>query len=205
MAPPRVAGEADLGAIAETLARAFERYPVWEWAFEPEGGREARLAALRAVFGFCAAAALPHGWVRVSERVEAVALWVPPGEPEMSSADAQRFPSFLRATVAAEASAERVLAAMDAFERTQPAGPPHFFLSMLGTHPDHAGHGHGTALLVANLVEVDAAGAPAFLETSVPANVPRYERLGFRVEREVELLAGISSTQMWRSPAGQAA
>lgn len=204
MRPPRVAAEADLEAIAETLARAFERYPVWAWAFEPEPDRIARLAAMRAVFGFCAGAALGSGWVRVTDRAEAVALWVPPGEPEMSPADAERFPAFVRASVAAAASAERILAAIDAFDRTHPAEPPHFFLSMLATHPGHAGHGLGTALLAANLEEVDAARAPAFLETSSPANVPRYERLGFRAEREVELLAGLRSTQMWRPPGAAA-
>ncbi len=202
MAPARVAGEADLEAIAETLARAFERYPVWEWAFEPEPDRARRLAAMGAVFGFCAAAALDHGWARVSGGAEAVALWVPPGEAEMSPADAERFPAYVRASVGTEATADRILAAMDAFDRTQPTGPPHYFLSMLGTHPDHAGHGHGTALLTANLEEIDAAGARSFLETSAPANVQRYERLGFRVEREVELLAGLRSSQMWREPAG---
>ncbi len=199
MPAARVAGEADLEAIAETLARAFERYPVWEWAFEPEADGERRLAAMRAVFGFCAGAALGLGWVRVSDGVEAVALWVPPGQADMSEADAERFPALVREACAG-ASAERVLAAMAAFERTQPTAPPHHFLSMLGTHPDHAGHGHGTALLAANLAEIDAAGGTAFLETSAAAVIPRYERLGFRVEREVELIAGIGSTQMWRAP-----
>ena len=199
----RVATEADLESIAETLARAFEHYPVWQWAFEPEPERATRLAAMRAVFGFCAGAALGYGWVRVRDGVEAVALWIPPGEPEMSPADAERFPALVRG-VCAEPTADRILAAMQAFERTRPTGPPHYFLDMLGTHPDHAGHGYGMALLSANLEEIDAAGAPAFLETSDAANVPRYERLGFRVEREVELLAGIRSAQMWRPPGGPA-
>ncbi|HEY2714718.1 MAG TPA: GNAT family N-acetyltransferase [Solirubrobacterales bacterium] len=203
MSPPRrVAEQADLEAIAETLARAFERYPVWQWAFEPEPDRASRLAGMRAVFGFCAGAALACGWVRVSDGVEAVALWIPPGEAEMSPADAERFPALVRASVGTEQTADRILAAMEAFERTQPTGPPHYFLDMLGTHPDHAGHGYGRALLGANLEEIDAAGAPAFLETSSPANIPRYERLGFRVEREVDLLAGLSTTQMWRPPGG---
>jgi ribosomal protein S18 acetylase RimI-like enzyme len=198
----RVASEADLEAIAETLARAFEHYPVWEWTVDPEADRERRLATLAAVFGFGASAALRYGWVRVTAGVEAVALWIPPGEPEMTPADAGRFPSFVRAKVGAAASAERILAASEAFDRTQPSEPPHYFLSMLGTHPDHAGHGHGMRLLAANLEEIDAAGGLAFLETSAAANVGRYERLGFRVEREVELLAGIGSTHMWRQPGG---
>jgi GNAT superfamily N-acetyltransferase len=197
--PPRVAGEDDLEAIGATLARAFEHYPVWEWAFEPEADRERRLTALAAVFAFSAGAALRYGWVRVTAGVEAVALWIPPGEPEMAQADVERFPSFVR-EVCTAASARRILAAGEAFDRTQPTAPPHYFLSMLGTHPDQAGHGHGMRLLAANLEEIDAVGGTVFLETSVPENVARYERLGFRVDREVELLAGIGSTQMWREP-----
>jgi GNAT superfamily N-acetyltransferase len=198
---PRVATEADLPAVAETLARAFEHGPVWSWATDAEPGlsREDRLAALRAVFGFYAAAVLGYGWVRVSGGVEAVALWIPPGAPGMPPAEEEQFSSFVRASMGG-ASAERVLAAMEAFDRVQPAEPPHYFLAMLGTHPDHAGHGYGMRLLAANLEEIDATGAPAFLETPDPANVPRYERAGFHLDTEVELLAGIRSTQMWRHP-----
>lgn len=58
-----------------------------------------KLAALRAIFGFCAAAALDYGWVRVSDGVEAAAVWIPPGEPEMSSADAERLPELARRSV----------------------------------------------------------------------------------------------------------
>jgi GNAT superfamily N-acetyltransferase len=193
---PRVAVEADLEAIAKTLARAFDTDPVWGWGFEA-ADHEHKLAALRAVFGFCAEAALGYGWVRVTDGVEAVALWIPPGEPEMSPADAARMPALIEAACGPE-SAPRVKALMAAFERTHPTEPPHFYLSLLGTHPDHAGQGLGMGLLAANLEEIDAAGAPAYLESSNAANVPRYERHGFQAQREIELIAGIPATQMWR-------
>ncbi len=204
---PRVAAEADLDAIAETLARAFEDDRAWGWCFESEGGPadpERKLAALRAIFRFCAAAVLDYGWVRVTDGVEAVALWIPPGEPGMSPADAERFPAVIRASAEDEATAERLLRLMEGFDRDRPTEPPHYFLDVLGTHPDHAGHGHGLGLLAANLAEIDAAGgAPVLLETSKPHNVPLYERVGFRVEREVEVVPGIASTHMWRRPIGR--
>jgi GNAT superfamily N-acetyltransferase len=194
----RVAGEEDLPAIAEALALAFESDPVWGWGFE-EAERERKLAGLRAVFGFCAAAALPLGWVRVSAGVEAAAIWIPPCEPEMSEADAERFPAFVRESCGAQ-SGPRVLALLDAFERTHPHEPAHFYLSLLATHPDHAGRALGAGLVAANLEEIDARGAPAYLESSNPANLGRYERLGFRPRGEVELVPGIPATQMWREP-----
>jgi GNAT superfamily N-acetyltransferase len=201
---PRVAEEGDLAAVGETLALAFEHDPVWSWAFAGVGDtvdRERKLAALAAVFGFAAASVLPAGWVRVTEGVEAVALWVAPGSPELTPEDAGRFPDLVR-EACGEPAATRILEAIALFDELQPREPEHWFLSMLGTHPDHAGRGHGMALLAASLEEIDAAGGPAFLETSVPALVPRYERHGFRPTREDTILAGIPSIQMWRRGGG---
>lgn len=199
LAEARVAVEGDLDAIGETLGRAFEGDPLWGWCFEGEP-RERKIAGLGGIFRFYAAAALEHGWVRIVGDGAAVAIWIPPGVPEMSPADEERFPAFVVETCSPTAAA-RVLELMEAFEANHPHGPPHFYLSVLGTNPDHAGHGLGMALVAANLAEIDTAGAPAFLESTNPANVARYERAGFRVDRQVELVKGISAAQMWRRPA----
>ena len=198
----RAATEEDLPAVGEALAHAFEHDPLWGWAFEA-AERERKLAALAAVFGFFAEAALDLGWVRVTGAVEAVALWIPPGSPEMSPADEERMPGVVGEACGPESGA-RVMDLLGAFEATHPHEPPHFYLSLLATHPDHAGHGHGIGLVAACLEEIDAGDPPAaaFLESSNPGNVPRYERLGFRPTREVELVAGLTGTQMWRPPAG---
>jgi GNAT superfamily N-acetyltransferase len=198
----RVAEEGDLERIGEALALAFEHDPLWGWAFE-EASRERKLAALGEVFGFFSGAALDLGWVRVTDGVEAVALWIPPGSPEMSPADEERLPGVIAAACGPE-SATRVSELLDAFERNHPHEPPHFYLSLLATHPDHAGQGLGVGLVADCLAEMDAGDppAPAFLESSNPGNLARYERLGFRPTRDVELIAGLSGTQMWRGPRG---
>ncbi len=198
----RVATEADQEAIGRVLAGAFEHDPLWGWAFE-DAERERKLAALGEVFGFFAAAARDLGWVRVTDGVEAVALWIPPGAPEMSPADEERLPDVI-ATACEPESAARVLDLLRAFEANHPHEPPHFYLSLLGTDPAHAGNGHGLGLLAECLAEIDAGDppAPAFLESSNPGNVPRYERLGFRPTRQVELIGGLAGTQMWRGPGG---
>jgi ribosomal protein S18 acetylase RimI-like enzyme len=198
----RVATEADLPAIGETLARAFEDDPLWGWAFE-SGTRERKLESLATVFGFFAGAALDLGWVRVTDGVEAVALWIPPGSPELKPADEERMPTVVAEACEPEA-AFRVLEMFRAFERNHPHEPPHYYLSLLATHPDHAGKRLGVGLVADNLAEMDADDPPAaaFLESSNPRNVARYERLGFRPTREVDLVAGLTGTQMWRPPAG---
>ena len=198
----RVATTADLGAIGAALAGAFEHDPLWGWAFE-DASRERKLAALAKVFGFFAGGALDFGWVRVTDGVEAVALWIPPGSPELTPADEERMPGVIAEACGPE-SATRVMELLDAFEHNHPHEPPHFYLSLLATHPDHAGKALGVGLVADNLAEIDAGDPPAsaFLESSNPRNVARYERLGFRPTRDVELIAGLTGTQMWRAPGG---
>jgi GNAT superfamily N-acetyltransferase len=200
----RVATADDLGAIGETLARAFEHDPLWGWAFE-EADREAKLASQATVFGFFCEGAMDLGWVRVTDGVEAVALWIPPGAPELSPADEERLPEVIAGACGPE-SGLRVHEMLAAFERNHPHEPEHYYLSLLATHPDHAGRGLGMGLVADCLAEIDAGDPPAaaFLESSNPGNVPRYERLGFRPSREVELVDGLTGTQMWRAPAGVA-
>jgi GNAT superfamily N-acetyltransferase len=198
----RVAERADLEAIGEALALAFEHDPLWGWAFE-DASRDRKIASLEAVFGFFAGAALDFGWVRVTDGVEAIALWIPPGSPEMTPADEERLPGVIAAACGPE-SADRVRELLDAFGRFHPHEPPHFYLSLLATHPEHAGRGLGVGLVADNLAEMDAGDppAPAFLESSNPRNVARYEALGFRPTRDVELVGGLTGTQMWRGPGG---
>ena len=155
------------------------------------------------MFGFFVRSALDLGWVRVTDGVEAVALWIPPGSPELKPADEERMPTVIAEACEPE-SARRVLEMFHAFERNHPHEPPHYYLSLLATHPGHSGRRLGVGLVAESLAEIDAADPPAaaFLESSNPRNVPRYERLGFRPTREVELVAGLTGTQMWRGPGG---
>jgi ribosomal protein S18 acetylase RimI-like enzyme len=198
----RVATKAELPAIGEALALAFENDPLWGWAFE-SGTRERKLESLATVFGFFAGGALDFGWVRVTDGVEAVALWIPPGSPELTPADEERMPGVIADACEPEPG-QRVREMLDAFDRNHPHEPPHFYLSLLATHPDHAGRKLGVGLVADCLAEIDALDPPAaaFLESSNPRNVARYERLGFRPTREVDLVAGLTGTQMWRGPRG---
>src|SRR5262249_21894539 len=68
----------------------------------------------------------------------------------------------------------------DRFADGHPHHAPHYYLSLLGTHPDHRGRGVGMALLRGNLADYDAEGVATYLESSNPATTPRYGGLGFR-------------------------
>jgi ribosomal protein S18 acetylase RimI-like enzyme len=77
----------------------------------------------------------------------------------------------------------------EVFEALHARHPPEplWYLSLLGVAPARQGRGVGSALVADWLADVDAAGEPAWLETSHPGNVGFYRRFGFRVADEIEL------------------
>ncbi len=192
----RIAARDELDALTETLTLAFGEDPVWSWGFSvPERG----LDGMREAWRLYLSSAIEHGWVWRTEAGSAVALWIPPGKPDLVPEDEKRFEPLMRERLGA--GAERLLGAFERFEEARPS-EPHYYLSLLGTHPDSAGQGWGMGLLADNLGRIDAEGVAAYLESSNPANVPRYERLGFAVFDEFVVEEGISVAQMWRDPPG---
>jgi GNAT superfamily N-acetyltransferase len=195
----RVAGEADLDGVAETLGLAFEEDPVWSWAFRvPERGPE----PLRRAWRFLICSAFGYGWVWQADDFAAAALWLPPGKPEIKPDEEEAFEALVDELLGDGAA--RVSATWECFDRAHEIEllrRPHYYLSLLGTHPDHAGGGVGMGLLADNLSRLDAEGTPAYLESSNPANNHRYERLGFVPCGEFELPEdGPDVLQMWRDP-----
>jgi GNAT superfamily N-acetyltransferase len=190
----RVATKVDLDGLAETMALAFDADPVWGWAFpDPDRGLEQQ----RAVWGFAIESALDYGWVRMTDA--AAALWIPPGKPELRPEDARRFEPMLADLLRGEAG--RVLDTFARFDRAHPTDSPHYYLSLLATHPDRRGRGLGMGLLAENLARIDAEGAAAYLESTNPDNHRRYEGVGFVRWGEFELgEGGPTVTQMWRGP-----
>lgn len=192
----RIASAADVKAVAETMAQAFYEDPVWAWAMPDP---ERRLEQHRALWRFCIESALGHDWVWLTDACASASIWIPPGHPELRPEDEERLEPFLRDLLGDGAA--RVLEAFERFDAAHPHDEPHYYLSLLGTHPSYSGRGLGMGLLADNLRRIDAEGAAAFLESSNPANDRRYERLGFVRCGEFELPeAGPNVTQMWRDP-----
>lgn len=184
----------ELDALTETLTLAFREDPVWSWGFSV---RERGLEGMRVAWRLYLRSALGYEWVWRTEGCSAVALWIPPGRPDLLAEDAERFEPLMHETLGSGAGP-----LLEAFERFEEARPsePHYYLSLLGTHPDCSGQGWGMGLLADNLARIDTEGTAAYLESSNPANVPRYERLGFAVFDEFVVTEGIAIAQMWREP-----
>ena len=195
MKPVRVT-EADTGHVTEIFALAFYSDPTWSWAFPDP---DTRLAHQRAFWGLLMRSAVPHEWVWRTDDSGAAALWIPPGEPELSEQDEARVEPLLRDLVGPRA--DDVLTLLERFEANHPHDEPHYYLSLLGTHPDHRGQGKGMGLLAANLTMTDELGMPVYLESSNRANDHRYERLGFEQVGEFSVPGdGPTLACMWRAP-----
>lgn len=167
----RVATAEDIDGLTATLTAAFANDPVWSWAFPDQRG-------LAAWWRLLIASALRHRWVWTIDDYAAAAVWIPPGCAELTDAEGAEVKPMLDGLVGHRAG--EVLDLVERFDATHPAGPPHYYLSLLGTHPSHRGKGLGMALLAHNLTTIDAEGMPAYLESTNGANDKGYEAQGFR-------------------------
>src|SRR5438132_9796907 len=170
----RRASLADRDRITTIITLAFENDPLWSRALSRGDGRtEHRLAFWRLFVD----GALRYPWTWLTADGEATSLWIPPGGTELAPQQEERV-----AEMAAEhlgPAAENFLELLARFEAAHPRGEPHYYLTLIGTHPDHRGHGIGMRLLAHNLGLIDAEHLPAYLESSNPANNRRYASVGF--------------------------
>jgi GNAT superfamily N-acetyltransferase len=196
--PIRRVTEEDAAQVTELFALAFNQDPTWSWAF-PDA--EKRLEQHRQLWGLLMHSAVPYGWVWMTADGGAAALWIPPGEPELSKEDEEKLEPLLRDLLGARA--DDVLTLLGRFEANHPRDRSHYYLSLLGTHPDHRGRGKGMGLLAANLAELDELGMPSYLESSNRGNDHRYERLGYRTIGEFGAPGGGPTLAcMWREAGG---
>jgi GNAT superfamily N-acetyltransferase len=195
---PRVAGDGDVDAVAETLTLAFRSDPVWGPYSFPDP--QLQVEQSRRLWAAYAAAAMRFPWTLVTPACEAVAIWIPPNEPELTEEQTEEFEA-LAVEVLGPEQAAVVLGALDALDAQHPQDEPHYYLSLLATHDDHRGRGLGMALLAASLERVDAEHMPAYLESTNPRNDARYNRLGFEPHSSITIANGHVVTTMWREPA----
>ena len=192
----RRANAEDADQLTRTLAAAFADDPVFSWLLPPRTrARERRMLTL---FGALVGSYLPKGESHLAGGGDAVALWAPPGkwETPMSDIITQLGP-FLGALRWRALHSLRTLLAVEA---AHPREPQHWYLGFLGTIPSRQGQGLGAELLRSKLVEVDAAGLPAYLESSNPRNISLYRRHGFEVVQELPLPWGCPPVwRMWRA------
>jgi GNAT superfamily N-acetyltransferase len=184
--PPTVrrAVDADLAAISETLALAFEDYPWTNWTVAADD----HLDRLRKLYRLYAQAdGLPYGEVWVTGECESVAVWMPPGHRGPSDDTLDRLASAI-----ARLFGDRLEAAHDAESVIRALRPeaPHWYLASMATLPGRQGQGLGSAVLEPVLARCDADRLPAYCDTSTERNVRFYARHGFSVVAETDVPEG---------------
>jgi len=189
----RAATADDAQAAAATLARAFADDPLICSLLPDEASRPAKMPRL---FRLLFKLGLPHGCCDVTSDLGAVALWRPPGKWEI--------PAWQYITNGREffgvfglSGARRVTAVMDVIEKRHPH-EPHWYLQAIGTDPAKQGKGYGGVVIRRQLAAADAAGSPAYLESSKVTNIPIYRSFGFEVTGEIKLPDGPTLWPMWR-------
>lgn len=190
--PARRATPADVELVTTIVELAFADDPIWSRALSPIG-----VAQRRPFWQLFAEGALRYRWTWLADGNGATALWIPPGGAEMSPEQEERL-SRLASGFGLEEENFRELSRR--FEANHPRTEPHYYLSLLGTHPDWRGQGLGMRLLAQNLASIDEEHCAAYLESSNPANNRRYASVGFEPVGEFSYPGdGPVVTTMWRT------
>lgn len=191
----RQASAADIDRVTAIIALAFVRDPLWGHAMARPDGSTAHHATLWRLF---VEGALRYPCTSLTGGGEATAVWIPPGGTEMTPAQEQRLVDLAGDQLGAAAADYCEL--LSRFEAAHPRAEPHYYLSLLGTHPDHRGQGIGMRLLAHDLERIDAEHLPAYLESTNPANNRRYASVGFEPHGEFRYPGGGPIvTTMWRA------
>jgi GNAT superfamily N-acetyltransferase len=183
----------DAARISETLARAFTDDPLICFLLADESRRPAKMPRL---FRLLFKLGLPYGACDVTGDYEAVALWRPPGKWHIPFhqyiTNGREFVGLFGVTTGL-----RVMSIMDTIEKRHPK-EPHYYLQAIGTDPAKQGKGYGGVVMRRQLAAADAAGLPAYLESSKETNIPIYQSFGFTVTGEIRLPDGPTLYPMWR-------
>jgi ribosomal protein S18 acetylase RimI-like enzyme len=187
----RAASEREQQAVIDVMRLAFSTDPMARWAYpNPQTYLEIWPEIIKAFGG----SAFTHGTVHLIEDGGAAAMWLPPGVQP----DSERLETLTLQHAPPERQADmaQVFKQMGEFHPEEPC----WYLPLIGVDPTSQGRGYGSALLRHALEHVDRTGAPAYLESSNPRNIPLYERHGFEVLGRIQAGASPTVVPMMRRP-----
>ncbi len=192
----RLATPADVPAMACAQMRAFADDPLFTWML-PADNFEGRATVL---FDSMIRAGLLNEHTYTTDDGVCTAIWAPPDKwayrDDQLALMAEPFAD------AAGDHADRAVSVLAEMTTVHPE-EPHWYLALLGTHPDWQRRGVASLVLARVLVRCDAEGLPAYLETQKESNVPFYRRHGFEVTGNLQLPQGAPMMWlMWREPVG---
>jgi ribosomal protein S18 acetylase RimI-like enzyme len=186
----------DQELVTDIVTRSFADDPLLNWIVLQDDRRAQRIGRLvkTSVELF-----MPAGETFIETGGKGCALWVNPASPSLSLWQTARVTVML-GSVAGYRRLPEMIEFYAQFERLAPSEPA-FHLFYLAVLPEARGQGTASALLQPVLQRCDEECIPAYLENSNSANLPLYERLGFRLTRQWRITdTGPSIWCMYRDP-----
>ena len=175
-----------LQVAGEVLGRAFLDDPLMVYLPDEEHRRRVLpwFMETGARFG------LQNGEVHTTpDKVEAAAVWVPPGGFPISNLRMIMAGMWLVPFKTGLPATRRFLRVMDRTEEhhKEDVAAQHWYLMILGVDPERQGQGVGGRLIQPILTRADGEGLPCYLETMKEINVTFYRKHGFEVVSEGEI------------------
>jgi ribosomal protein S18 acetylase RimI-like enzyme len=174
----RIVAEDEQDRAMSVQTMAFSRDPIMRWLYPEADDYLRHFPSFARAFG---GGAFAHSTAHVAGDFGGAGLWLPPG----AEVDGEAVGAVLSDTI----EADRIGSVFEVLEEMgrHHIEEPHWYLAMIGVDPSHQGKGLGSSMLSFALSKCDEAGLPAYLESSNPANVPLYERHGFRVVGTIQV------------------
>ena len=173
----------DIPAAGEVLARALFDDGLARHMFPDNAERRARISWHFAAF--VRYGVLFGKVLTTADELRGVAVWLPPGETEMTDDRVAAAGLDASPAVLGEEAFGRFMQAMEQIDplHAEDVPGPHWHLALIGVDPDSAGTGIGSALMQPVLDQADTDGLPCYLETAEERNVAFYEKHGFTTLR----------------------
>jgi len=195
--------EKDVSEVVDVLCEAFADYPVMQFVLDPGRRRYRKRLQLLIHFFVMARVYRREFLLGVADRgaLQGAALVSRPSDsgspPELN---ALREDLWSELGSSARARYEALGAALTGV--SVPA--PHIHLNMIGVRRAAHGRGHGQKLLehVHALSRDDPNSSGVTLNTEDEANIPLYERFGYRLLGQVQVAAGLRSWGFFRPDSG---
>lgn len=180
----------DIPKAGATLASAFQHDSVWRMFFKEEATFDQKSRFFESPIKYC----FKYGDVyATSERLEGIANWVPGDYADMTIWRIIRSGMIISAMRAISACTklarqqEKIFEPLQADRRENMQGRSYLYLLVLGVAAEFQGQGFGGRLVRGLIGESEQAGLPIYAETQREENVGWYEKLGFKLIKEVTL------------------
>jgi len=171
-----------LDEAVEVLALAFENAPLIRYLLLHQG--TVYFSRIREFFRFACEIRLDLGWPLIgttdNNQLTGVACISIPEKSDWPTSLVKKYKK-LKSFVGTESvnRLERFSNFSDRYTLKQ----PHYYLSVIGIHPDFQGCGFGRVLLdtIHEMSESHPTSTGVYLETANPVNVPLYEHFGYQL------------------------